>query len=213
MDIDKPHQLEMLRADLEKRARPDAGLLALDADPLSPVAVAESRACCAAWRSSWRIRATRFGWWVGLVWLLGGPAWKRRALVCASLLITAIVVMLIKFTIRRKRPEGEWGGIYRSTDRILFLRACRPGVMLAVVALGMVPPGSPRCSWLGPWYARRVAMGVHYLSDILAGMRWPRLGLDYFMALLALVALAIDCPSRSGFSLNGFSQRWLPGLS
>jgi undecaprenyl-diphosphatase len=86
---------------------------------------------------------------------------------------TAIVVMVIKFTIRRGRPQGEWGRIYRSTDPHSFPsgHAAR-SVMLAVVALGL---GS---LWLGMillvWSPlvglARVIMGVHYPSDVIAGM-------------------------------------------
>src|SRR5512145_1954667 len=51
------------------------------------------------------------------VWWQGDTAWKRWAVTLgAAILATALVVMLIKFTVRRQRPEGTWGGIYRSTD-------------------------------------------------------------------------------------------------
>jgi undecaprenyl-diphosphatase len=115
-------------------------------------------------------------WLVGLilVWLLGDSAWKHRALVLGvGILITAVVVMLIKFTIRRQRPAGEWGGIYRSTDPHSFPsgHAAR-AVMLAVVALGVGPAwfGVLLVFWAPLVCLARVVMGVHYLSDVLAGM-------------------------------------------
>jgi undecaprenyl-diphosphatase len=90
----------------------------------------------------------------------------------AAIAVTAVVVLIIKFTVRRRRPEGEWGSIYRSTDPHSFPsgHAAR-AFMLAVVSLGLGP------AWLGGLLAvwaplvalARVAMGVHYLSDVLAG--------------------------------------------
>ncbi|GAB4489565.1 MAG: hypothetical protein OHK0031_13230 [Anaerolineales bacterium] len=58
-------------------------------------------------------------WGAGLIalWLAGNSAWKRWAfyeLFWISAL--AALVMTLKFTIRRRRPEGEWGKIYRNTD-------------------------------------------------------------------------------------------------
>jgi undecaprenyl-diphosphatase len=115
-------------------------------------------------------------WLLGLLvlWLLGDSYWKNIALTLAvGIAVTAVLVMAVKFTIRRKRPEGEWGGIYRTTDPHSFPsgHAAR-AFMLAVLALGIGP------LWLGlllvVWAPlvglARVAMGVHYLSDVLAGM-------------------------------------------
>lgn len=111
---------------------------------------------------------------LGLLWWLGGDDWVVRARAWAvGILITASVVFLIKFSVRRKRPEGEWGGIYRSTDPHSFPSGhAGRAFMLAVIALGLGP------GWLGAllllWAVlvslARVAMGVHYLSDVLAGM-------------------------------------------
>jgi undecaprenyl-diphosphatase len=111
---------------------------------------------------------------LGLLWWLGSGYWQEFALIMIiGIAATAIVVMVIKFTIRRGRPQGEWGRIYRSTDPHSFPsgHAAR-SVMLAVVALGL---GS---LWLGMillvWSPlvglARVIMGVHYPSDVIAGM-------------------------------------------
>ena len=111
---------------------------------------------------------------LGLEWWLGAEKWKQLSLVLIiAILLTALVVFGVKLLVRRKRPEGEWGKFYRQTDPHSFpsghsVRA----MMLAVVVLGLGP------LWLGllllPWAVlvglARVAMGVHYLSDVLAGM-------------------------------------------
>ena len=111
---------------------------------------------------------------LGLLWWLGTDYWKERALtLIISILVTAVVVMIIKFTVRRRRPEGEWGNIYRATDPHSFPsgHAVR-AVMLAVVLLGLGPLwlGLVLVIWAPLVGLARVAMGVHYLSDVVAGM-------------------------------------------
>lgn len=111
---------------------------------------------------------------LGLVWWLGSPFWRDLAVVMAlGILLTALVVMAIKFTVRRRRPEGEWGNIYRSTDPHSFPsgHAAR-AMMLAVLAIGLGPAwfGAVLLVWALSVSLARVAMGVHYLSDVLAGM-------------------------------------------
>jgi membrane-associated phospholipid phosphatase len=114
-------------------------------------------------------------WWagLGLIWWLGSPFWRPWALtVLLSIIVLAVVVLAIKFTIRRRRPEGEWGGLYRKTDPHSFPsgHAARV-VLIAVLALGLGPGWLALiiCIWAPLVALARVAMGVHYLSDIVAG--------------------------------------------
>lgn len=118
-----------------------------------------------------------WGLGLGLVWLLGSEEWKRLALVLlVGVLLTALLVMAIKFTVRRRRPEGEWGGIYRNTDphsfpsghaaRAVVLAVVTLGVSQSVAALGL---GLGLALWAPLVSLARVTMGVHYLSDVLAG--------------------------------------------
>jgi undecaprenyl-diphosphatase len=108
------------------------------------------------------------------LWLAGNDYWKSRAVsVAIGITLTAVVVLTIKFLVRRKRPEGNWGSIYRSTDPHSFPsgHAAR-AMMLAVLALALGP------AWLAvilflwtPFVSlARIAMGLHYLSDVLAGI-------------------------------------------
>ena len=111
---------------------------------------------------------------LGLLWWLGAEEWKQLALVMIiGIVITAVVVLVIKFTVRRRRPEGEWGQIYRSTDPHSFPsgHAAR-STMLAVVALGLGPLwlGLALLVWAPLVGLARIILGVHYPSDILAGM-------------------------------------------
>jgi membrane-associated phospholipid phosphatase len=114
-------------------------------------------------------------WWGGLALLawLGDAFWRPWALtVLVSIIALAVIVLAIKFTIRRRRPEGEWGGLYRSTDPHSFPsgHAAR-AVLIAVVAIGIGPTWLAviLCIWAPLVALARVAMGVHYLSDIVAG--------------------------------------------
>jgi membrane-associated phospholipid phosphatase len=81
-------------------------------------------------------------------------------------------VMSIKFLVRRRRPEGEWGSIYRNTDPHSFPsgHAAR-AFLIAVVASALAPAWLGILLWIwAPLVSiARVAMGLHYVSDVVAG--------------------------------------------
>lgn len=111
---------------------------------------------------------------LGLLWWLGDETWEQLALVMIiGIIITAVVVMVIKFSVRRSRPQGEWGRIYRSTDPHSFPsgHAAR-STMLAVIALGLGPLwlGLSLLIWAPLVGLARIILRVHYPSDVLAGM-------------------------------------------
>ena len=89
-----------------------------------------------------------------------------------AILLTAGLVFLVKFTVRRKRPEGEWGKIYRITDPHSFPsgHAVR-SVMLAVVMLGIGPfwLGLLLLIWAPLVGLARVSLQLHYFSDVAFG--------------------------------------------
>jgi len=110
---------------------------------------------------------------LGVVWLVGPEAWKGRVLLLAAgILFTAVLVLALKFTIRRQRPEGDWGTIYRRTDPHSFPsgHAAR-AFLLPVLAVATGPAWFAASLWIwAPLVGlARVAMGVHYISDILVG--------------------------------------------
>ena len=114
-------------------------------------------------------------WGVGLllVCYFGNSFWKQWAIVIlVGISVLAALVMSIKFAIRRKRPEGEWGAIYRNTDPHSFPsgHAAR-AFLIAVLAsgLGLGWPALILWIWAPAVSLARVAMGVHYFSDIVAG--------------------------------------------
>jgi undecaprenyl-diphosphatase len=114
-------------------------------------------------------------WLIGLILvaLTQTGAWRSWALqVSLVVVVAAALVLGLKFAVRRRRPEGEWGGVYRRTDPHSFPSGHAVRALLLAVLAAAWGPG-----WLFPLLAiwaplvmlSRVAMGVHYLSDILAG--------------------------------------------
>jgi len=139
-------------------------------------------------------------WAIGLIviWLAGDSFWKEWAVVqFASISLLAAMVLLIKFRVRRKRPEGEWGRIYRFTDPHSFPsgHAAR-AFLIATIATGLGPIWLAIALWIwAPLVAlARVAMGVHYLSDVVAG--------TLFGIVVALIGLQVYMPL---FNLLGFT--------
>jgi membrane-associated phospholipid phosphatase len=131
-------------------------------------------------------------WGLGLAFVAwrGDAFWRSWAvhiLICIGVL--AVLVLTIKLLVRRRRPPGEWGAIYRSTDPHSFPsgHAAR-AVLLAILLTAWGPAwAAPLAILWAPLVAlARVALGVHYLSDILAG---GLLGLA-----AALVVITVSSP-------------------
>ena len=143
-------------------------------------------------------------WAIGLfaLWISGNSFWKQWAVLqFVSIGFLAATVFAIKYSIRRKRPEGEWGQIYRYMDPHSFPsgHAAR-AFMIATLATGLGPAWLAIALWIwAPLVAlARVAMGVHYLSDIVAGA--------LFGILVAFLVLQIYSPLfLLIFRLVGFS--------
>lgn len=114
-----------------------------------------------------------WGLGLGLVWLLGDELQKQWAFrLLLGIFLTALIVIALKFLVRRQRPEGEFGSLYRRTDPHSFPSGhASRAFMLAVLIIGWGPP------WLAPvmvaWAPlvtlSRVAMDLHFLSDAVAG--------------------------------------------
>jgi undecaprenyl-diphosphatase len=114
-----------------------------------------------------------WGLGLALLWWRGDSAWSpwaMRALI--SIAVLAASVLLIKLAVRRRRPEGDWGAIYRNTDPHSFPsgHAAR-AVLLAALAAVWGPAwwAAALLLWAPLVALARVAMGLHYLSDVLAG--------------------------------------------
>ncbi|MFO8035432.1 MAG: phosphatase PAP2 family protein [Anaerolineales bacterium] len=114
-------------------------------------------------------------WLAGLITLYPFVSPGARPLLVklmVGIVITAVFVLSLKMTIKRPRPEGEWGQIYRNTDPHSFPSGHAARAIMLTLLIFLLGP-----AWLGGvmvlWtllvnYAR-IALGVHYLSDILVG--------------------------------------------
>ena len=151
-------------------------LLSLDAELSKKFRVAEKPGVLRTLASFLAHSGDSWFWLIGLAFVgwLGNDFWKERAIIFGiGIIVTAVFVMGIKFTVRRQRPAGEWGEIYRKTDPHSFPsgHAARAG-MLAVLGMGLGPLGwaVALLIWAPLVALARVTMGVHFLLDILAGM-------------------------------------------
>lgn len=151
-------------------------LLELDARLSDRLRVAEQPGLLRALAVFFAHSGDSWFWGLGLIllWWRGGLFWKQWAVIMfAAIALLAALVMIVKFIVRRRRPEGEWGGIYRNTDPHSFPsgHAAR-AFLIAVLALGLGPAWLAvlLCLWAPLVALARVAMGVHYLSDVLAGV-------------------------------------------
>jgi undecaprenyl-diphosphatase len=126
---------------------------------------------------------------LAIVWWFGDTHWKAWSIkILGAIVITAVLVMTLKLVFRRRRPEGHWGGIYRSTDPHSFPsgHAARAALMAALItAWGPAWLVPIALVWAPLVALARVAMGVHYVSDVVFG---ALLGLS--VATLALVLMA-----------------------
>lgn len=150
-------------------------LLKLDARCSRALRVGEDRRLLSLLLKVFAHSGDSWFWLAGLfiVWLFGGTAWRERAVfLSVGLTIMAAVVIVLKFTIHRPRPEGEWGQIYRITDPHSFPsgHAARSAA-LVVMGVAIGPPwfAIALAIW-APWVGlSRVALGVHYLLDVVVG--------------------------------------------
>ncbi len=114
--------------------------------------------------------------WIALLvaaWFLGDDAWKTRALVTAAGLgVVEVVVIGIKVLIRRKRPAGTDGMIYRKTDPFSFPsgHAAR-AVLLSLLAARLGPQAAfvAIVAWSPLMVLSRISIGIHYVLDVAAG--------------------------------------------
>jgi undecaprenyl-diphosphatase len=143
-------------------------------------------------------------WGLALIigWFFSNSLWRKWEVVeFLGISVLAALVLVIKFRVRRKRPEGEWGQIYRNTDPHSFPsgHAAR-AFLIAVIASALAPTwlGIVLWTWAPLVSLARVAMGVHYVSDVVAGailgilVAW--LGLQVYEPILMWVSGFIGIP-------------------
>lgn len=116
-------------------------------------------------------------WLIGIVllWIIGGSREKSFAFLLAfGLGFLALFVLALKFLIRRPRPEGEWGQIYRVTDPHSFPSGHAARAM-TVAMLASFTSAVPLWLVIVLWVwallvgYSRVALRLHYFSDVIVG--------------------------------------------
>jgi membrane-associated phospholipid phosphatase len=150
-------------------------ILALDARLSEQMRVAEKPSALRSMAAFFAHSGDSWFWAAALMlgWLVSNSSWRKWEVVeLVGISLLAVLVMGIKFLVRRKRPEGEWGGIYRNTDPHSFPsgHAAR-SFLIAVVATALSPMWLALLLWIwAPIVSlARVAMGVHYVSDVVVG--------------------------------------------
>ncbi|MFV1949353.1 MAG: phosphatase PAP2 family protein [Anaerolineales bacterium] len=123
---------------------------------------------------------------LALLWFIGPVDWRPQiTLLFIGILFTAVSVLVLKFLIKRPRPEGKWGQVYRKSDPHSFPsgHAARAIMLTTIMFLSdYIWIGAGMLLWVLLVDLSRVGLGVHYYSDILVGT-----GIGILMGVLVVV--------------------------
>ena len=114
-------------------------------------------------------------WGAGLaiLWFAGPRSWRPQiALLFLAIFFTALCVLAIKFLVKRPRPEGEWGQIYRSSDPHSFPSGHAARAIMLTLITFLIGPwwiGLILLAWTILVDLSRIGLGIHFFSDILGG--------------------------------------------
>ena len=116
-------------------------------------------------------------WWFAagiLLWWLGSGLWRTAGVrVVWMTIMGALVCGVLKRLIGRERPQESTGWLYLPFDRHGFPSGHATRVGGLIVVLGSMEPAKylpVLVLWGLAVGGSRVALGVHFVSDIVAGM-------------------------------------------
>jgi undecaprenyl-diphosphatase len=180
---------------MNERVGLGARIQSLDETITSPVTIPRARKGALAAALAFAHSGDSYIWGALMVaaWFLGDHAWKVRAVAgVIGLVLVEVVVIGLKMIIRRPRPPGESGRIYRRSDPFSFPsgHAAR-AALLCILAwkLGPLAAAVVISAWSPVMVASRVAVGIHYVLDIAAGIM---LGACLTAILLRLLPLIVE---------------------
>lgn len=115
--------------------------------------------------------------WCGVLFILWIFSSEEKERILAywggAIAVTAVFVFILKRIIARTRPAGDWGNVYRKTDPYSFPsgHSVRGGLILVLAANTFDQPWiiCLFAVWAILMVLSRVATGVHYFFDVLAG--------------------------------------------
>ena len=109
-------------------------------------------------------------WWG---WQFNKPSLQNAVFaILLSLILTALAVFVIKYTLRRERPRDPAGFVTIQYDKYSFPsgHSARMASLAASVLFFNLPLGIGLSLAALMIAAARVLVGVHYLSDVVAGL-------------------------------------------
>ncbi len=121
-------------------------LLEIDRDSSYSLRVAEKPGALRRFAMFFAHSGDSWFWGMGMLilWLIGyftDPFWMKWAVYeLFWISFTAAFVMALKFTIRRRRPEGEWGSVYRVNDPHSFPSGHAARAFLIAALAGLLGP-------------------------------------------------------------------------
>ncbi len=110
----------------------------------------------------------------GLIWLLCGEPWKSGAWKAGlALVIGTFLTGLLKLFFKRRRPDGRWGSFDRLVDPHSFPsgHANRAAILATLAIMHGTPVLAAGVTlWALAVGLSRIILGMHYISDVLAGL-------------------------------------------
>jgi undecaprenyl-diphosphatase len=149
--------------------------LSKDAELSQKLLIAEDRRFIRSFLEAISHSCDSWYWLIGLVviWAATEETPRQMAIFTAfGLVLLAIVVLAAKFLIKRPRPEGEFGQIYRVTDPHSFPSGHAARAMAIAFIFSTI--GNPWLTivvfvWAILVGYSRVALALHYVSDVVVG--------------------------------------------